>query len=76
LRDPLKSHAFYKGIIALVGLTECRPNDAAELATRINRAIENGEVLWRLHGTVVPGLGTYEVVKALSTINPRGRLFD
>ncbi|KAK0741868.1 hypothetical protein B0T21DRAFT_327272 [Apiosordaria backusii] len=35
----------------------------AELAMGINKAIEKGKILWKLHGTVVLGLGASEVVK-------------
>ncbi|KAL2160757.1 hypothetical protein VTH06DRAFT_954 [Thermothelomyces fergusii] len=54
-------HALDRRITALLGLTD--PQNAAELATRVNEAIEHAEVLWRLHETVVLGLGPSVVVK-------------
>ncbi|KAK4149048.1 kinase-like domain-containing protein [Chaetomidium leptoderma] len=69
------TRALDERIMALVGLTECRPVDAnpqnaTELATQINKAIENGEVLWRLYGTVVLGLGASVVVKIGTSLDP------
>ncbi|KAL2179727.1 kinase-like domain-containing protein [Thermothelomyces heterothallicus CBS 202.75] len=61
-------HALDQRIIALLGLTD--PQNALELATHVNEAIENAEVLWRLHGTVVLGLGASVVVKIGASLDP------
>ncbi|AEO62052.1 hypothetical protein MYCTH_2312975 [Thermothelomyces thermophilus ATCC 42464] len=45
-------------------------NNALELATHVNEAIENAEVLWRLHGTVVLGLSASVVVKIGASLDP------
>jgi hypothetical protein len=62
-------------ITALVGLADYRPDVAPqntpELADGINKAIESGEVLWKLHGTVVLGpLGQPWWVKIGTSLDP------
>jgi hypothetical protein len=75
LEGPIEvTHALDERITALVGFADYRPGvapqNAAELADGINKAIESGEVLWKLHGTVVLGLGATVVVKIGTSLDP------
>ncbi|KAL2194284.1 hypothetical protein P885DRAFT_71594 [Corynascus similis CBS 632.67] len=45
-------------------------DSSTRLATRVNETIRNGEVLWRLHGTVVLGLSAFEVLKIGTSLDP------
>lgn len=66
-------HPLGKRIVELAGLAAFSPEaasqHAAELVMGINKAIEKGKILWKLHGTVVLGLGTSEVVKIRTSLD-------
>jgi hypothetical protein len=75
LEGPVEvTHALDERIMALVGLADYRPGvapqDVAELADVINKEIENGQVLWKLHGTAVLGLVATVVVKIGTSLGP------
>jgi hypothetical protein len=67
------THPLGKRTVELAGLTSFPPEaasqHAAELVAGINKAIEKGKILWKLHGTVVLGLGASEVVKIGTSVD-------
>jgi hypothetical protein len=69
LEPPLETiHALDSRVVAVLGLSDTQ--NTLELTTHINKAIESGEVLWSLHGTVVLGLGPFVVVKIGTSLDP------
>lgn len=67
------THPLAQRIVELAGMTAFPPEATSqhrvELAIGINKAIKKGKILWKLHGTVVVGIGASEVVKIGTSID-------